>query len=65
MRGRYVYGDVCSGRLWTLKAGRESATDVRREDDELEQVSSFGEDADGELYVISLSGGVFRVGASD
>jgi glucose/arabinose dehydrogenase len=65
LRGRYVYGDVCSGILWTLKAGRNSASDVRREDDKVEQVASFGQDAAGELYVISLSGGVFRVRASD
>ena len=61
LRGRYVYGDVCSGAIWTLRAGRDSATDVRREDDELEQVASFGEDAHGELYAISLDGGIFRV----
>jgi glucose/arabinose dehydrogenase len=65
MRGRYVYGDVCSGMIWTLRAGRDSAGDVRREDDQLEQVASFGEDADGELYAISLSGGIFRVVASE
>jgi glucose/arabinose dehydrogenase len=65
LRGRYVYGDVCSGRLWSLRAGRDSATDVRREDDELEQLSSFGEDAAGELYAVSLDGRVFRLGASD
>jgi glucose/arabinose dehydrogenase len=65
LRGRYLYGDVCSGRLWTLRAGRASASDVRREDDELEQVSSFGEDRAGELYAVSLTGSVFRVEASD
>ena len=65
MRGRYVYGDVCSGNLWTLKAGRASATDVRKEDDKLEQVAAFGQDAAGELYAISLTGGVFRVDSSD
>jgi glucose/arabinose dehydrogenase len=65
MRGRYVYGDVCSGRLWTLRAGRDSATDVRREDDEAEGVASFGQDADGELYAVSLSGTVFRLAASE
>jgi hypothetical protein len=65
MRGRYVYGDVCSGRIWTLRAGRASASDVQREDETLEQVSSFGEDARGELYAISLSGAVFRVASSE
>ena len=65
LRGRYVYGDVCSGAIWTLRAGSGSASDVRKEDDELEQVASFGEDARGELYAISLSRGVFRVVSSE
>ncbi|HEX8741763.1 MAG TPA: PQQ-dependent sugar dehydrogenase [Thermoleophilaceae bacterium] len=65
LRGRYVYGDVCSGKIWTLRAGRDSASDVRAEDDELEQVASFAEDARGELYAIALTGGIFRVNASE
>jgi glucose/arabinose dehydrogenase len=65
MRGRYVYADVCSGTIWTLRAGRASAADVRREDDELEQLASFGEDARGELYAVSLEGGVFRLRDSE
>jgi glucose/arabinose dehydrogenase len=65
MRGRYVYGDVCSGILWTLRAGRASASDVRREDERLEQVASFGQDARGELYAVALTGSVFRVAASE
>jgi glucose/arabinose dehydrogenase len=61
MRGRYVYGDLCTGYLWTLQAGKDSASDVRREDDTVEQVAAFGEDAAGELYVIALDGRVLRV----
>jgi glucose/arabinose dehydrogenase len=65
LRGRYVYGDVCSGAIWTLKAGSGTGSDVRKEDDMLEQVASFGEDASGELYAISLSRGLFRVVSSE
>jgi glucose/arabinose dehydrogenase len=61
MRGRYIYGDLCTGYLWTLRAGKDSASDVRREDDEVEQVAAFGQDAAGELYVIALDGRVLRV----
>ena len=65
MRGRYVYGDVCSGIMWTLRAGTDRASDVRREDDRLEQLASFGEDSRGELYAVALTGDVFRLTASE
>jgi glucose/arabinose dehydrogenase len=65
LRGRYVYGDVCSGAIWTLRAGIGSGDDVRKEDDQLEQVASFAQDARGELYAISLSRGIFRVISSE
>ena len=57
MRGRYVYGDVCSGALWTLE-GRPRQRERRdgARTTTLEQVSSFGQDADGELYAVSLDG---------
>ncbi|MEA2448803.1 MAG: hypothetical protein QOG63_735, partial [Thermoleophilaceae bacterium] len=45
LRGRYVYGDLCTGRIWTLRAGASSASDVRREDETVEQLASFGEGA--------------------
>jgi glucose/arabinose dehydrogenase len=61
LRGRYVYGDLCSGRIWTLRAGSASASDVRREDEKVEQLASFGEDADGELYAVALDGRVLKV----
>ena len=63
MRGRYVYGDVCSGALWTLEAGRDRASDIRREDEAIEGVSSFGQDLEGELYAVSLDGRILRLGA--
>jgi len=60
LRGRYVYGDLCSGRLWTLRraGGR---VDVQLEAERVPQLGSFGEDADGELYAVSLEGSVQRI----
>ena len=59
-RGQYFYADYCSGKVWTLpaagagkRAGRHVAT--------VPSPSSFGEDAAGELYVISLDGGLYRL----
>ena len=49
LRGRYLYGDYCSGTIWSLHVVDGEATDVRRERIRLPLLTSFGEDADGEL----------------
>jgi glucose/arabinose dehydrogenase len=62
LRGRYVYADYGSGRLWTLRAG-PTPGDLREHTGalnvKLSGVTSFGEDARGELYVIA-NGALFR-----
>ena len=49
-RGRYVYGDAYTGEVWSLRVSGGKATDVRREPVNLPALSTFGEDARGELY---------------
>ena len=58
LRGRYVYGDFCSGRIWSLPAGggRPRLLALPR----LEGLSSFGVDAHDELYATTLGGRVLR-----
>ncbi len=62
LAGRYVYGDFCSGVLWSLrpKPGR-GARDVRREQATLPQLTHIGTDLDGELLLASATGEVARV----
>jgi glucose/arabinose dehydrogenase len=62
-RGRYLYGDLCSGRVWSLRVVRGRATEHRTEPVVVPRLlSSFGEDARGELYAVSLDGGsVYRL----
>jgi glucose/arabinose dehydrogenase len=55
--GRYFYGDDCSGTVWSLKVVNGRATSVRTEPFKVPGLSSFGEDAAGELYLMSVSGG--------
>ena len=59
-RGRYFFGDYCSGSVWSLVIVGGQATDVRREPVRVPGLSSFGEDAAGELYATSLEGRVYR-----
>jgi glucose/arabinose dehydrogenase len=59
--GAYVFADFCRGRLdgFRLEDGRVQGHDELGP--KVANVGSFGEDADGELYVLSLSGPVFRL----
>jgi glucose/arabinose dehydrogenase len=62
-RGRYFYGDLCTGRISTFVVGpkgRASPVTVLR--DAIGSLTSFGEDANGELYAVSLDGFLFQLG---
>lgn len=61
--GDYLYGDYCSGEFWRYLGGGISTL----VENTTRNISSFGEDEDGELYLVGLGGTVdklFRVTAS-
>jgi glucose/arabinose dehydrogenase len=60
-RGRYFYGDNCSGAVWSLRVVGGRARNIRRESFRLEGLSAFGEDARGELYAVTLGGTLYRL----
>ena len=60
-RGRYFYGDYCSGTIWSLRAVNGKLRGVRREPFKVPSLSSFGQDAAGELYATSLDGTISRL----
>jgi glucose/arabinose dehydrogenase len=60
-RGHYFYGDYCSGLVWSLAVRDGKATDDKRHPFQVQELSSFGEDARGELYLVSLNGEIFRL----
>jgi glucose/arabinose dehydrogenase len=64
LRGRYVFGDWCTGRIWSLRVVGGRATDVRLEPVRAPLLVSFGEDARGELYALTLDGAVYRLSSS-
>ena len=60
--GRYFYGDYCSGNIWSLKVSGGKAGDVRLERFKVPGLSSFGENAGGELFAMSAdSGNLYRL----
>jgi hypothetical protein len=62
LRGRYVFGDFCSGEIWTTRVAGGRATEMRKEPAEVIGLTSFGEDARGEIYATSFrTGTVYRL----
>jgi glucose/arabinose dehydrogenase len=59
--GTYVFADFCLGELEALRSRNGRVMRHRFLGPRVENLSSFGEDADGELYALSLSGPVFRL----
>ena len=61
LRGRYIYGDYCSGIVWSFKLSGGKATGLRRERFKIGGLTSFGEDTAGELYGVSHGGTIYRL----
>jgi len=60
-RGRYTVGDYCSGIAWSFRVEEGRTPGLRTEAFRIPSLSSFGEDAAGELYAVSLEGTVFKI----
>jgi glucose/arabinose dehydrogenase len=63
LAGAYVFADYCGGRLEAFVPRNGRATQARFLGPRVDALASFGEDARGELYVLSLAGTVFRIAA--
>jgi hypothetical protein len=62
MRGRYVFGDLCSGYLWSFRVGLGGrASRVTRLKARVPSLSSLGEAADGEVYALGYGGGLYAL----
>lgn len=61
--GWYVYGDYGSGFLWLLKydAKQQRVLAHHRLASRVGQITSFGEDRDGEIYICSADGRIHRL----
>jgi glucose/arabinose dehydrogenase len=58
LRGTYLFGDLCSGKVWGAKARQDGTWEVRRLADadtllEGQSLIAFGEDRRGEIYVVT------------
>jgi glucose/arabinose dehydrogenase len=57
--GRYIYGDLCRGRMYTAKL-RSGAVRSRPLRPRVPYLDSFGEDGRGRVYAVSYFGQVYR-----
>lgn len=55
--GNYFYGDYCSGVIWSLFHQPDGSWQTNEVLQSGLNISSFGEDVAGEIYVLDLSGG--------
>lgn len=63
LNGTYLFGDYCSGKVWGLDVMQETMPPRLLLQTSL-NIASFGEDNDGELYVVDLGGRIFRLTSS-
>jgi glucose/arabinose dehydrogenase len=61
LRGRYLFGDFCRGRIESARLTPGRARDVRATSLKVSSLSSFGQDAQGRVYVVSVEGPVYRI----
>ena len=59
--GAYLFGDYCQGDLRALRVRDGEVAEERTFDVHVDQLVSFAEDADGEVYALSLAGGIYRL----
>ena len=65
LKGSYFYGDYLSGNLWQIRKdenGEYQNELVRRTG---QSIAAFGEDTDGEVYLLSFDGKIYRVQPTD
>jgi len=55
-RGTYIYGDYCTGEIFIWRGKQQLLIDTTR------SISSFGEDDDGEIYVIGIGSATSATG---
>jgi len=63
-QGRYVFGDYCSGTLWSFKVGSSGRASAPVTFGKIASLTSFGEDGNGELYAVGGDGVLYALRAA-
>ena len=61
LTGAYVYADFCSGNIWALRYDGQAVTEHLLISDSGLNITSFGVDLIGNLYILSRNSGIYRL----
>ena len=61
LNGRYIYGGYVTGKLWSFSFENGSAQDIKKIADVGGQIVSFAEDPQGEIFIITLNQGIYKL----
>jgi glucose/arabinose dehydrogenase len=66
--GTYFFADFATEQIWTFKYDGETKTEfqnrtnaIHADTGTVDQISAFGEDASGEMYIVDLGGQVYKL----
>jgi len=59
--GVYFFGDYCNGFIWTAIQQESGEWQVGLFQQSARQITSFGEDEAGELYLVDYKGDILRL----
>ena len=59
--GAYLFADYCSRSLWGLLPNNDGTWTATESIETNLNISSFAQDASGELYLLDLNGGIYRI----
>lgn len=65
LTGTYVFGDFCSGKIWGMRYDGTSVTYNLLLADTGLNITSFGQDLEGEIYILSRNDGIYRLANPD
>jgi len=61
LQGAYIYGDYSTGKIWAIKHDGTRVTEHREIADTMLQIVGFATNRAGELLVIDLNSGIYRL----
>ena len=69
LKGYYLFADYCTGRIWTFRYMDNQILDLIEltniinieNGDKTIYISSFGQDSNGELYIINYNGSIYKI----